>query len=708
MRYNVSISKFPNLEEALEKIGGIEKYVNKDAKVLIKPNVCVPKKNETGAVTNPQLIFNLIKLIQPLSRNIFVGECPIRGFKDLENLKASGVFEKVIEAGGKIVNLNQDEKVKLGDFYIAKSILNYDVIINMPVMKTHERTGVSLSLKNIMGIVPGKQKRAMHSTDLDRRIIDLNLLVKPTLIIVDANNCQEGSGPISGNLKKIGLTIVGDNSLAVDLVCCKIMGIDPSIIKHLRIAMQKGLGPKSMDDINIIGLKQEYFHKFSLPVMYSSNIVRFSKYNFYPILEKYFGKINRIEFDWSKCKRCNLCVYSCSKKIIKMTKNGPIYDNKKCILCLCCFETCLSNAIKIKRPILRFWLLNMFNRFKKILFKIKEKLFIKTKSEKKKIIYILTYINNIMIRFIPGIGWNIIHLQTRTMFPKAIYVEITNYCDAVCIMCPRDKLTRSLGFMGEELYKKIINECAIHKEFKWLTLHGFGESLLDKNFVKKIKYAKEKNIPITRVCTTASLLTEDVGKELILSGLDHLKISFFGTTKKEYESTHRNLIFERSINNIRRFLKLKKELRTKKPYVKINYLIDPRKSILKNIYLCLKFYIQWTSYLKVDYSILHNFGVGRDYNKVHYKGDVIKCHYPFRNQIHILWNGDICPCPWDYDGSIKFGNIYESSIKDIWLGSEYQRFRTAHKNKDFNDYPMCERCDIWALPWTKIYGPIPK
>jgi len=373
MSYNISVSKFPFLEEALDNIGGLEKYVKKNARVFIKPNVCVPKKNETGAVTSPELISELIKLLQPISKEISLGECPITGYRYMENLKVSGVYDEVLETGVNIVNLNQDEKVKLDGFYIPRSVLDCDVFINMPIMKTHERTGVTLSLKNIMGILPGKQKRAMHKKGLEKGIVDLNKIVKSHLVVVDANNCQEGSGPIHGELKKVGLIVVGDNPVAVDSICCKIMGVDPYLIEHIKMAYDMGLGPISEDNINVVGLERDYIQKFRLPFMFDNPIVRLSLQNFEAPFRSFFEKIYEIEFNWDKCTKCNLCVNACPKRIIKMTEKGPIHNREECILCLCCFEACLSNAINIRKSRWRSITLGKIYKTKKILSKAKRK-----------------------------------------------------------------------------------------------------------------------------------------------------------------------------------------------------------------------------------------------------------------------------------------------------------------------------------------------
>jgi len=281
-------------------------------------------------------------------------------------------------------------------------------------------------------------------------------------------------------------------------------------------------------------------------------------------------------------------------------------------------------------------------------------------------------------------------------FPQDLFVETTNFCNAACVMCPREKLTRPLGEMKRELYERIVDECVRHREFRFLTLFGFGESLLDPGLINRIRYAKGKNVGVVRCSTNAHLLTTEFSKELILSGLDRLKISFYGTNKEEYESVHRRLNFEESSRNIKNLLLLKRRLKKSNPSVSIQYLIDTRRGPAMNAFLSLKFYLQWIRHLRIQYAFLHNFVTGREYNKTVYSGNGMKCQMIYRNRMHVLWNGDVTPCTYDFNGEMVLGNICRASINDIWSGEGYHRFRRAHTVRDFKNYPMCAKCDIWS------------
>ena len=119
-------------------------------------------------------------------------------------------------------------------------------------------------------------------------------------------------------------------------------------------------------------------------------------------------------------------------------------------------------------------------------------------------------------------------------FPDSLRIENTNHCNAKCVMCPRDLLFRKKGIMSVDQFKVLVDEIA-PRPVSNIHLHGFGEPLLDKHLCEKISYAKAKGIRRTFLITNASLLTERLAEDLIRSGLDSVKVSFYGELKVEYE-----------------------------------------------------------------------------------------------------------------------------------------------------------------------------
>jgi uncharacterized protein (DUF362 family) len=126
---------------------------------------------------------------------------------------------------------------RLKELYFPKVLLRADFVVSMPKLKTHHWAGVTLSLKNMFGAVPGAcygwPKNVLHWAGIDRAILDINAAVRPDFAIVDGIVGMEGNGPIQGALKTAGVLILGDDPVAVDSTCARVMGLLPEKIKHI-------------------------------------------------------------------------------------------------------------------------------------------------------------------------------------------------------------------------------------------------------------------------------------------------------------------------------------------------------------------------------------------------------------------------------------------------------------------------------------------
>jgi uncharacterized protein (DUF362 family) len=126
---------------------------------------------------------------------------------------------------------------RLKELYLPKTVLGADFMVSMPKLKTHHWAGVTLSLKNMFGIVPGGcygwPKNVLHWAGIDNSILDINAAVRPDFAIVDGINAMEGNGPIQGTPKRANVLVFGNDPVAVDATCCRIMGLLPEKVKYL-------------------------------------------------------------------------------------------------------------------------------------------------------------------------------------------------------------------------------------------------------------------------------------------------------------------------------------------------------------------------------------------------------------------------------------------------------------------------------------------
>ena len=271
-------------------------------------------------------------------------------------------------------------------------------------------------------------------------------------------------------------------------------------------------------------------------------------------------------------------------------------------------------------------------------------------------------------------------------------IENTNCCNAQCVMCPRETLTRKPGFMAFGLFEKIIREVSGMKRKPVVHLHGFGEPLLDESLPERISLAKACGIKRTYLVTNASLLSPEKAGKIISAGLDAMKVSFNGTDKESYSATMRRLDFDVAIKNIREFVRIRTHMKKRTPKLILQYL--PQKA---NGAKTKEFKSLWRSLLDkkagdcLNISSLDNFGGGKAYNRVGEK-IVSVCFYPW-SALSVLWDGRAVTCCMDYNGVQGVGDSNFQSVKEIWNGPVMSRIRMNFGKLDYSAYPTCLCCD---------------
>src|SRR6202167_3468803 len=129
---------------------------------------------------------------------------------------------------------------RLRELYFPKTVRGVDFLVSMPKLKTHHWAGVTLSLKNMFGVIPGScygwPKNILHWAGIDNSILDIHAAVRPDFAIVDGIVGMEGNGPVQGTPKPCGVLVLGDDPVAVDATCCRVMGLRPEKVKYLNAA----------------------------------------------------------------------------------------------------------------------------------------------------------------------------------------------------------------------------------------------------------------------------------------------------------------------------------------------------------------------------------------------------------------------------------------------------------------------------------------
>ena len=246
--------------------------------VLLKPNLLMAAPAEKGVTTHPSVFAAVARVFQENGARLTYGDSPNISSRPLAAARRCGLFDEAEALGIPLADFENGEDVSFPRgmqdrrFHVARGALDAGAIVSLPRLKTHAFTVMTGALKNTFGVVPGGWKAQYHVShsnmdDFSRMIVDLNGLVLPRLVVMDAVKAMQGNGPGSGDLVDIGLLIVSDDPVAADAVGCRIMGIDPMSVPQVRIAHESGLGNAHPESIDLRGENIAAYvrHSFKVP-----------------------------------------------------------------------------------------------------------------------------------------------------------------------------------------------------------------------------------------------------------------------------------------------------------------------------------------------------------------------------------------------------------------------------------------------------------
>lgn len=239
-----------NVRAAVARLGGMERFVRPNAKVVVKPNVLTGRAPEYAVCTNPIVLGAIVRMCYEAgAAQVTVLDNPTSSARAA--FQEAGLTQATQEAGGtvKFLSNRNFETIQIPEGEVLKSwpfvtdVFEADTFINVPICKTHGLAGLTLSMKNLMGVMGGRRGK-LH-TNLSRKLADVATLVKADLIVLDAYRALIRNGPSGGNLKDVILPktcVAGTSPVAVDSYGCKIMGWKPTSLRSLVEAGKRGLG----------------------------------------------------------------------------------------------------------------------------------------------------------------------------------------------------------------------------------------------------------------------------------------------------------------------------------------------------------------------------------------------------------------------------------------------------------------------------------
>jgi len=318
------------VKEAIELVGGISDLVKPGAIVLIKPNWLAPIPNP--ATTDPRVVKALVEICKEAgAKRVIVSEYAVPhgkvapylygAWKSLRDVvEKLGLNRFVEDAGGEIIPFEEVEcvevKVKGGKLLrrarIPKLVLEADCLINVPVMKTHFYTLVTLGIKNMHGILPDDLKTYAHKEDLDQFLVDIIKIRPPDLTVIDGIRALQGYDHHVSmkDIVEMGLIIASRDVVAADAVASAVMGFDPlDEITHIRIAHMEGVGVGDLNRIVVKGRSvSEVRRVFKRPDQ--------RLFGIYPNVEIYSGGA------------CNYCIVRTKVALARLEAEGRLPSEK--------------------------------------------------------------------------------------------------------------------------------------------------------------------------------------------------------------------------------------------------------------------------------------------------------------------------------------------------------------------------------------------
>ncbi|MBI4846065.1 MAG: DUF362 domain-containing protein [Candidatus Omnitrophica bacterium] len=245
--------------KAIEAMGGMSRFVKENSTVLIKPNIGWDRAPEQAANTNPDVVAALVDMcFQAKAKRVNVFD---RSCNEARRCYSNSGIEKIAKEHGANVFFPDSWNVVKADFLYESPMQNWpvfreaiecDTFINVPVLKHHGLTGLTISMKNLMGVCAGI--RGQIHQDIGRKLVDLTDFIKPDLNVVDAFRVLRAHGPSGGDLNdvvKMKTVIAGTDAVLTDAYAADFFGEDPFSLPNIQQAKLSGFGATNISSANI-------------------------------------------------------------------------------------------------------------------------------------------------------------------------------------------------------------------------------------------------------------------------------------------------------------------------------------------------------------------------------------------------------------------------------------------------------------------------
>jgi len=351
---------YEQLKKNIDDLGGLEKYFEVGQKVLLKVNLLMKRKPEEATTTHPNFVKALARHLVDFGLEVVIGDSPggpynknalagiykVCGYEDLvsEHITLNQNFDSFTSTCEDALLMKQIETIDV--------INDVDHVISVSKLKTHGMTLFTGAVKNMYGTIPGLKKAEYHYTlpsieDFSNMLVDVCLNAKPTLSFMDGIVGMEGAGPSGGEPREIGVVIASDSPYHLDMVACKIIGIDPFEVPTIKRCYERKLVQDL--DITILGDAIDEFQVFDykIPSIKGVGLLDNRVPKWLDNIVDYVIKPRPVIK--STCVGCGECAKCCPAKVIEMVEDRPKIHLSDCIRCFCCQELCPARAVDIYR-----------------------------------------------------------------------------------------------------------------------------------------------------------------------------------------------------------------------------------------------------------------------------------------------------------------------------------------------------------------------
>lgn len=249
-----------------------DRWVGRDATVVIKPNLCTAVPEKVAAANTDRAIAEAVcEVLLSRTKRIYIAESDLLRQKAREAFEVSGYVDLARKLGVELVNFSEVSWVRtqcepVGEIELPRLLLESDVFITLPVLKTHALTYFTGALKNQWGCVPRYYDRNVLHRFIDPLLASLLRVLRPKLALMDGIVGMEGRGPVNGKPRRLNVILASRDLVALDATAMRLVGLDPHRARHIVLAARQGLGRISFDEIEVDGEWERHATQFEAPV----------------------------------------------------------------------------------------------------------------------------------------------------------------------------------------------------------------------------------------------------------------------------------------------------------------------------------------------------------------------------------------------------------------------------------------------------------